>query len=162
VHTTLYGPCTRPCTGRVLYTVVYTGHVHTRPVYTAVYTVVYTCTRPSNGRIHGPYTAVYLILSYLNGRVHGPCTWSVHGRVHGLYMAEYTVVCTSTRPVHETYRILDFLTNCCNYVREQNKASFCLYRKFIKHGVKRGSGIKILYLLTGPIPCPTNVSDRLD
>jgi len=162
VHTTLYGLCT--VHGRVHGPCTYTASVHGRlygrvHMYTAVYR---SYTWPVYSRVHGRVHSRVQYTRPCNGRVHGPCTLSVHGRVHGLYMAEYTVVCTSTRPVHETYRILDFLTNCCNYVREQNKASFCLYRKFIKHGVKRGSGIKILYLLTGPIPCPTNVSDRLD
>jgi len=169
-YTAVYRPCTRHCTGCVLYTVVYTGHVHTRPVYTAVYTVVYTCTRPSTGRIHGPYTAVYTVVCTAVYSIRGRVTAVYTGRVLCLYTAVYTA-CTwpSTRSctrLHGPYtKPTEFWTFSQTVVItsvNKTKHHFAFYRKFIKYGVKRGSGIKILYLLTGPIPCPTNVSDRLD
>ena len=104
----------RPCT-RAMYTVVYTSHTQpstcssTPAVYTVAYTAVAcrlgTCTRPARPtcRIHGPNGSC---TRPCNGRVHGPlhgtryvdgrkrqCTRPVHtaknGRAHGPYTAVY-------------------------------------------------------------------------
>ena len=67
----------------------------------------------------------------VHGRIYGrtvctaactACTRSVHDREQGLYTAVYTY----SRPVYETYRICNFLTNCCDYIRKQIKALLLL------------------------------------
>jgi len=53
--------------------------------------------------------------------------------------------------LRETYRICNFLTNCCDYTRKQNKAPISLSPEVYETSSTTGSGIRILYLLTGPI-----------
>jgi len=50
----------------------------------------------------------------------------------------------------ETYRICNFLANCCDYTRKQYKAPISLSPEVYETSSKMGSGIRILYLLTGP------------
>ena len=42
--------------------------------------------------------------------------------------------------LRETYKICNFLANCCDYARKQYKAPFHFHRKFMKHRVKRDLG----------------------
>ena len=53
--------------------------------------------------------------------------------------------------LRETYRICNILTNCCDYTHKQNKAPISLSPEVYETSSKTGSGIRILYLLTGPI-----------
>ena len=53
--------------------------------------------------------------------------------------------------LRETYRICNFLANCCDYARKQYKAPISLSPEVYETSSKTGSRIKILYLLTGPI-----------
>jgi len=147
--------CTWPCRvhGRAMYTVVYTGRVHGH--VRAVYTCTRPCTRFVYGRVHGraPFTArirpcnrhvraVYTcirsvyIQPYTRSActvVYGPCPRPCRrlctGRVHTTWPCTWPVntACTPhTRPVYETYRIFNFLTNCCDYICKQSKAPYCL------------------------------------
>ena len=52
----------------------------------------------------------------------------------------------------ENYRICNFLANCCDYTRKQYIAPISLSPEVYETSSKTGSRIKILYLLTGPIP----------
>ena len=52
--------------------------------------------------------------------------------------------------LRETYRICNFLANCCDYTRKQYKAPISLSPVY-ETSSKTGSGIRFLYLLTGPI-----------
>jgi len=51
----------------------------------------------------------------------------------------------------ETYRICNFLANCCDYTRKQYNAPISLSPEVYETSSKTGSWIRILYLLTGPI-----------
>ena len=51
----------------------------------------------------------------------------------------------------ETYRICNFLANCCDYTRKQYNAPISLSPEVYETSSKTVSGIRILYLLTGPI-----------
>ena len=51
----------------------------------------------------------------------------------------------------ETYRICNFLANCCDYARKQYKAPISFSPEVCETSSKTGSRIRILYLLTGPI-----------
>ena len=53
--------------------------------------------------------------------------------------------------LRETYRICNFLANCCDYTRKQYKAPISLSPEVYETSSKTGSQIRILYLLTGPI-----------
>ena len=53
--------------------------------------------------------------------------------------------------LRETYRICNFLANCCDYTRKQCKAPISLSPEVYETSSKTGSGIRILYLLTGPV-----------
>ena len=53
--------------------------------------------------------------------------------------------------LRETYRICNFLANCCDYTRKQYKAPISLSPEVYETSSKTGSRIRILYLLTGPI-----------
>ena len=80
--------------------------------------VVCTCTRP----VHRSITAVH--------GLYRPCSRLCTGRVQvytTAYMVVYMVVYMYTRPVYETYRICNFLTNC--YIRKLSKAPYCLSPK---------------------------------
>ena len=52
--------------------------------------------------------------------------------------------------LRETYRICNFLANCCDYTRKQYKAPISLSPEVYETSSKTGSGKRILYLLTGP------------
>jgi len=58
----------------------------------------------------------------VNGHVRAVYTALVHGGVTAVYTAGYTY----TRPVYKTYRICNFLTQCCDYIRKQSNARYCL------------------------------------
>ena len=97
------------------------------------------------GNFHAPQAPAQLIppmytAVYVHGRVHDPhlapkrlCARPVHGRAH-VYTARtrpwtrpmYTAVCTYKRPVYESYKICNFLTNSCDCIRKQSKAPYCL------------------------------------
>jgi len=62
--------------------------------------------------------------------------------------------------LRETYRICKFLANCCDYIRKQYKAPISLSPEVDETSSKTGSGIRILYLLTGPIPTSSVSSFR--
>jgi len=53
--------------------------------------------------------------------------------------------------LRETYRICNFLANCCDYARKQYKAPISFSPEVYETSSKTGSRIRILYLLTGPI-----------
>jgi len=53
--------------------------------------------------------------------------------------------------LRETYRICNFLANCCDYTRKQYEAPISLSPEVYETSSKTGSGIRILYLLTGTI-----------
>ena len=53
--------------------------------------------------------------------------------------------------LRETYRICNFLANCCDYTRKQYKAPISLSPEVNETSSKTGSLIRILYLLTRPI-----------
>ena len=53
--------------------------------------------------------------------------------------------------LQETYRICNFLANCCDYTRKQYKAPISMSPEVYETSNKTGSRIRILYLLTGPI-----------
>ena len=53
--------------------------------------------------------------------------------------------------LRETYRICNFLANCCDYTRKQYNAPISLSPKVYETSSKTGSRIRILCLLTGPI-----------
>jgi len=53
--------------------------------------------------------------------------------------------------LRETYRICNFLANCCDYARKQCKAPISFSPEVYETSSKTGSRIRILYLLTGPI-----------
>jgi len=53
--------------------------------------------------------------------------------------------------LRETYRICNFLANCCDCTRTQYKAPISLSPEVYATSSKTGSRIRILYLLTGPI-----------
>jgi len=76
-------------------------------VYVHVYTVMYLCTRPANGHGHGRCTGRVHVR--VHGRVHRPCT-----RVHGWY----------TKPIE--FATFSNVTNCCDDIRKQSKAPYCL------------------------------------
>ena len=57
--------------------------------------------------------------------------------------------------LRETYRICNFLANCCDYARKQYKAPISISPEVYETSSKTGSRIRILYLLTGPIPKPS-------
>ena len=116
------GSCIRPCSRPVhgLLTAVYMARKRscTRPVHGHGHGLcTQPCTRPCRRPCTSPCTR------RCNGGVHGrPCTPPVHDREHGLYTAVYTHI----RPVYETYRICNFLTNSCDYIRKQSQADYCL------------------------------------
>jgi len=60
--------------------------------------------------------------------------------------------------MRETYRICNFLANCCDYTRKQYKAPISVSPEVYETSSKTGSGIRILYLPTGPI-VTTHYSD---
>jgi len=159
VYTAVYGPYTRSCTPAV--------YIHGRVHGPCTCTAVYTCV---HGRVHGLYTAVktararprtrsvvYTCTRSVHGDGHGPCTRPCKGRVHGRVHRPYTRRCIGR--VHgpytavNTYIIRSFLTKCCDYIRKQSKAPYCLSPEVYYFWSKTGSGIKILYLglLAGPI-----------
>ena len=51
--------------------------------------------------------------------------------------------------LRETYRICNFLANCCDYARKQYKAPISFSPEVYETSSKTGSRIRILYLLTG-------------
>jgi len=51
----------------------------------------------------------------------------------------------------ETYRICNFLANCCDYARKQYKAPISFSPEVYETSSKTASRIRILSLLTGPI-----------
>ena len=65
-------------------------------------------------------------------------------------------ITSTTRPnlsfyLRETYRICNFLANCCDYARKQYKAPISFSPEVYETSSRTGSRIRILYLLTGPI-----------
>jgi len=97
----VYGPCTRPCSGYVrLCTRPFTGLEHgrdyspcTRPC--TVYTCIQPCLRPlctvvqsRTDRVHIRARALHMVRLWPeHGRVHGRvlCVWPVYAAVHGVY-----------------------------------------------------------------------------
>jgi len=71
LFTAVYGPCTRPCMGRVHgreepftpYTAVFAAHVYGRPRH-----------GPCTWTVHDPNTAVYTAVYEVVHGVYGPCT----------------------------------------------------------------------------------------
>ena len=59
--------------------------------------------------------------------------------------------------LRETYRICNFLANCCDYTRKQYKAPVSFSPEVYETSSKTGSRIRILYLLTGPIEHMGNI-----
>ena len=57
--------------------------------------------------------------------------------------------------LRETYRICNFLANCCDYAHKQYKAP-----EVYETSSKTGSRIRILYLLTGPIHAACETPNR--
>jgi len=53
--------------------------------------------------------------------------------------------------LRETYRICNFIANCCDYARKQYKAPISFSPEVYETSSKTGSRIRIFYLLTGPI-----------
>lgn len=93
----------------------------------AVYMCTRPCTWPIHGGGHGLYTTLYMTVytAMDTACLHGRVLHYVDGCVHGGVTAVYTAH-KYTRPVYETYRICIFLTICCDYMRKQSKASYCM------------------------------------
>ena len=121
-----YKPCSQLCTGSLhVYTTVYTAC--TQP---HTWSCTRSCSWPAHGRLHGrvdgPYTTEYGPYS----AVFTARTWPVHAVYTAVFTARTRrrtrLVYTYTRPVNETYRICNFLTDCCDYIHKQSKAPYCL------------------------------------
>jgi len=143
------------CT-RLVYTAMDTAPVHSRVhgrvravyVYTTVYTTVHTVVyRPIIGRVHSRLY-MYTVHGRVDGRV---CTQPVYTAVYMArtpYTAVYTVVYTYIYTAHIRNLCTFSQTVVITSIKKAKHDNAC-HRNFIKHLSKTGSGIKMLYLLTG-------------